>query len=181
MIIRPARTADAEGIAHVHVDSWRTTYPGMVPDDYLVSLSERASLLRWRHALTGAWGTNRTFIAEDPAWGIIGFATCGIQRTKLEGFGGEFYALYLQDFAQGQGTGRQLMATMADDLRAVGINSAVVWVLKSNPSRWFYQRLGGMPLAEQPIRFAGADLVEFAYGWKDLAPLARLSVDPQVR
>lgn len=180
-IIRPARVTDATGIAKVHVESWRSTYPGMVPEKYLVDLSPGSSALRWLHVLHGEWGVNRTFVAVDGQGEIVGFATCGTQRTRLDGFGGEFYALYLIDHAQNQGIGRKLMATMADTLQTAGIKAAVVWVLKGNPSRWFYERLGGVQVAEQPIRFAGAALTEIAYGWKDLAPLARLSAGPQVR
>jgi hypothetical protein len=33
MSIRPATAADAAVIAKVHADSWRTTYPGIVPDE----------------------------------------------------------------------------------------------------------------------------------------------------
>jgi hypothetical protein len=74
-----------------------------------------------------------------------------------------------------------LMAAMAAELVNYGMNSAVVWVLHNNPSRWFYERLGGVRLAEKPVGFAGATLTEVAYGWRDLAPLARLSADPPVR
>lgn len=73
------------------------------------------------------------------------------------------------------------MAAMATELINYGMNSAVVWVLANNPSRWFYERLGGCRLAEKIVPFAGADLTEAAYGWRDLAPLARLSADPPVR
>lgn len=32
MIIRKAKLDDATGIAKVHVDSWRTTYKGIIPE-----------------------------------------------------------------------------------------------------------------------------------------------------
>lgn len=39
MLTRKAALEDAPGIANVHVDSWRSTYKGIVPDTYLASLS----------------------------------------------------------------------------------------------------------------------------------------------
>jgi GNAT superfamily N-acetyltransferase len=180
-LIRPARPGDAAGIAQVHVASWRTTYPGMVPDRYLLDLSVPIYTERWKSLLTDWSGVRGSFVASEPPLGVIGFASCGTQRTRIEGYGGEFYALYLYDHAQGRGIGRQLMATMAGELLRFGMNSAVVWVLRDNPSRWFYERLGGSRLAEQTINFASATLIEVAYGWRDLAPLARLSADPPVR
>jgi hypothetical protein len=48
----------------------------------------------------------------------------------------------------------------------------MVWVLADNPSRAFYERLGGEPLAEKLIEWAGVQLVEVALGWRELAGLA---------
>lgn len=179
-LIRPALPSDAAGIAQVHVESWRSTYPGMLPDRYLVGLSTATHEKRWRGLLTGAPPRGRrTFVAQMGAR-VVGFASCGPQRTGLPGFGGEFYAVYLLDQAQGMGLGRRLLAAMAQQLLAGGTHAAVVWVLRENPSRYFYERLGGDLLAEQPISFAGARLMEVAYGWTDLVPLARLAADPPV-
>lgn len=183
--IRPAIPADAAGIARVHVTSWRSTYPGMLPDRYLIGLSPPAYAARWRTMLAAEGRGRRTFVAVDPddphaRNGVIGFGSCGPQRTSLEGYGGEFYALYMLDHMQGMGWGRRLMGAMAQELLECGMRSAVVWVLRDNPSRWFYERMGGTRLAEQPISFAGARLTEIAYGWTDLVPLARQAADPHV-
>ncbi|WP_051511475.1 GNAT family N-acetyltransferase [Skermanella stibiiresistens] len=180
-LIRRARVEDAAGIAATHVDSWRTTYPDMVPDSYLLGMSESAYTRRWSAILADRARIHGSFVAVEPPIGVVGFASCGAQRTGLEGYGGEFYALYLYDHAQNRGIGRHLMAAMATELMNYGMNSAVVWVLAVNPSRWFYERLGGRRLAEKIADFAGAELTEVAYGWRDLAPLARLSADPPVR
>jgi hypothetical protein len=37
--IREATLADAEGVARVHVDTWRSAYKEMVPDSYLDGLN----------------------------------------------------------------------------------------------------------------------------------------------
>lgn len=179
-IIRHAKPLDAAGIADVHVASWRTTYPGMLPDRYLVAMSERASRERWTRMLAVKSRSEGTYVAVDSSSRIVGFGCCGDQRSALDGYGGEFFAIYLFDYAQGQGLGRRLMAAMAENLMSRGVNSAVVWVLRDNPARWFYERLGGMRIAEHDISFAGSAVTETAYGWRDLAPLARLSAGPSL-
>ncbi|WP_114395624.1 GNAT family N-acetyltransferase [Oleisolibacter albus] len=179
-LIRPARPGDAAAIARVHVESWRTTYPGQLPDQYLVKLSAETYARRWQSLLGAAERGRRTFVLETAADGVAGFASCGSQRTGLSGFDGEFYALYLLDQMQGLGWGRRLLGAMAQQLLDTGMQAAVVWVLRDNQARWFYERLGGQRLAEQPIHFAGARLTEVAYGWSDLVPLARLAADPPV-
>ena len=42
MQIRRAKLDDAPGIAKVHVESWRTTYKGIIPNDFLNNLSYEA-------------------------------------------------------------------------------------------------------------------------------------------
>jgi hypothetical protein len=39
MQIREATIADVTAIDRVHVESWRTTYRGLLPDDYLGNLT----------------------------------------------------------------------------------------------------------------------------------------------
>jgi ribosomal protein S18 acetylase RimI-like enzyme len=179
--IRPARPGDATQIARVHVASWRATYPGMLPDRYLVNMSVPTQAERWRRTLRDPKSAAGTWVAAVQGQGVVGFGSCGAQRTALDGFAGEFFTLYLVEEAQGLGLGRALMATMAADLLEDGRESAVVWVLADNPARWFYERVGGLKVAEVPSRFAGADITEVAYGWRDLEPLARLSAGPRVR
>ena len=38
VVVRPAVRDDLPGIARVHVESWRTTYAGLMPPDYLAGL-----------------------------------------------------------------------------------------------------------------------------------------------
>jgi hypothetical protein len=47
-----------------------------------------------------------------------------------------------------------------------------VWVLKDNPSRGFYERMGGRPLTTAEIEIGGKTLTEVSYGWEDLSAAA---------
>jgi hypothetical protein len=51
--------------------------------------------------------------------------------------------------------------------------SALVWVLRANPSRFFYERLGGRPCGERPIPIGGVTVEAVAYGWRDLGAALR--------
>jgi hypothetical protein len=50
-VIRPAVVSDAVGLAHVHIESWRRTYKGIVPDDYLANLSLESRVQNWQRYL----------------------------------------------------------------------------------------------------------------------------------
>jgi hypothetical protein len=43
-----------------------------------------------------------------------------------------------------------------------------VWVLRENPSRGFYEHLGGTTLNACEIEIGGKSLEELSYGWPDL-------------
>lgn len=51
MRVRAANPSDAHPIARVHVDTWRTTYTGIVPAEYLAGLSYRDRESRWEEIL----------------------------------------------------------------------------------------------------------------------------------
>src|SRR6185312_11535769 len=105
MLIRKAQLEDAVGIAKVHVDSWRTTYKGIVPDSFLDSLSYEKREQIWRSGIEA----NGVYIAEDESGRIVGFASGGAERTgKYEAYIGELYAIYLLEGQQGNGLGRML-------------------------------------------------------------------------
>lgn len=45
--IRPAVSEDGAGIGRVHVETWRTTYRGIVPDEHLAGLSQEKRIVFW--------------------------------------------------------------------------------------------------------------------------------------
>ena len=49
----------------------------------------------------------------------------------------------------------------------------LLWVLQDNhPARRFYESMGGEHVDEKTITIGGTDLIEVAYGWKDIAEIA---------
>ena len=176
MEIRPARLEDAEAIAKVHVDTWRTTYAGIVPDEFLAQLSQERSARMWRRALQDEERQGCLFVAEEAQAGVIGFVSGGPLREEVPGhpvYEGEIYAIYVLAAHRGKGAGSRLMERAFRWLAEHGLASVVVWVLKENPSRGFYQALGGVPIAEQEITIGDAPLLEVAYAWPSAAAAAR--------
>ena len=163
--IRAGAPEDAAAIAHVQVSSWRTTYPGIVPDAYLAELDEERFRQHWRQHLSA--GEFLLFVAED-AHGVFGFITGGKLREAIEAYDAELYAIYLLADRQAHGAGRALTLTLAASLRAAGFTSVIVWALEQNPAVGFYRRLGATPVLRKTIQIGGADLPDLALGWPDL-------------
>jgi len=169
--IRRATDADVLAMARVHIVSWRETYPGMLPEPMLARMSIAHEAIRWQRMLDRprAWAATAAFVAEQSG-AVIGYGSCGAQRTRPlheAGFSGEIGELYVLRRAPRQGAGSGLMRAMAGALFERGHRAMSLWVLEENgPARLFYERLGGMPVAEKR-----AGLAEVAYGWSDLRQL----------
>ena len=174
---RPADLADADAIGALHVQSWRESYPGILPNQLLHGLSVEARSKMWRTILSDLPALNESdvFVAEGPI-GIVGFGACGRQRDSAfrdNGFDAEIGAIYVLKAAQRGGIGKGLMRLMAQAMIGRGRRAASLWVLHQNaPARAFYELLGGALLGERCEELAGASIIEVAYGWSNLTHLA---------
>ena len=110
-----------------------------------------------------------TYVAETEQAEIVGFATGGPERFGDQTYRGELYIIYLPKSRQRKGVGKELTKAVGRRLTESGLRSMLVWVLAENTSaRRFYEALGGEYVREQTMAIGGANLVEVAYGWKDI-------------
>ena len=82
---------------------------------------------------------------------------------------GEIYTLYVQPDFHERGIGRQLLAAAFAAMVDKGYGCSFLWVLRDNPSRYFYERVGGKAVAERQERMWGRTVDQVCYGWPDLA------------
>jgi ribosomal protein S18 acetylase RimI-like enzyme len=179
--IRPARLQDARAIARIEVETWRTTYPGMLPDRVLLRMSAERQAGTWagfvRHRPGDVLVAEQQQAASGRSDAVVGFGNCGPQRDAVLGYAGEVYTLYIAPEAQGCGSGRLLLLGLFARLVQSGHRSALIWVVRANPARFFYERLGGKLVLHRPIPLGGAPIEAVAYGWTDLPAL----IDRQAR
>lgn len=183
--IRRARRDDAAAIGRVHVETWRSAYAGLLPDAMLASMSDVRQSSWWSHAIADPAQARGIFVADDPDRGVIGFGSCGPVRdppVNLDGTErrvGEVYTLYVEPDFQNRGLGRRLLDALFRQLDADGYDTAVLWMLADNPTRFFYEGMGGQRVGERTDTLAGQDVDEVAYAWRDLdAPLVRRKLAP---
>ncbi len=182
--IRPARPPDAVAIAAVHVAVWRSAYANILPADYLSQLSVSRHAAHYVGAIRATGGVIvATASGEDvpPGSGprIVGFATVGRGRRFAEPLAdGEIETLYVLEDWRERGIGRDLVRAAGTHLRDLGCQSAFLWVLRDNPSRWFYQRLGGKVAMDAEIRIGGKAVIQTAYIWN---PIDKLLAETESR
>lgn len=169
MVIREASLEDIEGIAKVHVDSWRSTYKGIISDAYLSRLTVEKRKKNWLWTLNNLNIHEKIFVAEDKGE-IVGFSNGGKNRTPNTEYDGELYALYILKEYQGKGLGKKLVEEVMDTLRKKNYDSMMVWVLESNPAIGFYRKLGGEEFTRKDIEIGQDVLIEVALGWKNIIP-----------
>jgi GNAT superfamily N-acetyltransferase len=189
--IRRARPADAPAIGEIHAQVWRSSYAGILPEAYLASLSAVRLAGFYQRAILDRREGHAVFVAvaggaEAPSRGpvagsaVVGFASGG--RARRPGIAeGEVETLYLLEDWRERGAGRRLMRAMGAHLRVMGCRSAMLWVLRDNPTRWFYSHLGGREAAQETIRVGGQMVEQSAFVWDPIEALLAATAPAQER
>src|SRR6266581_6844374 len=163
--IRTARPGDARRIARLDVETWRVTYAGILAAPFLVGLSAQRRELGWATVIEREPRDVRVAVNDEGR--ILGFGSCGRCRGEPE-FAGEVFTLYVAPDWQNQGIGRRLLLALFERLVDQGCGSAIIWVLRDNPGRFFYQRLGGQEVQRRNFAVGGKRIEAAGYGWPDL-------------
>jgi L-amino acid N-acyltransferase YncA len=165
--IRAATVEDCDDIAEVHIDSWRESYRGLIPQPVLDALSIPDRKAAWQKIFAGL-GRYPVYVAEEERR-VIGFAQGGACRGNALGQEMEVYAIYLLARGQHQGTGSKLLARIMTDFIADGKRSAGLWVMRDNAiARRFYEKSGASPVTERVVSRPEYDRAEVGYAWSDL-------------
>ena len=163
MHIRQAQLKDAEGIAKVHVDSWRTTYKGIIPNEYLDGLSYEQREELWVKNMGNP--DNYVVVAENSDGRIVGFATAGKRGENQTEKAADLTSIYLFADMQGYGIGKMLMKELFVYFTQNGYERIFVEVLKENETRHFYEYYGARLVKEVQIKIGGKVLDELIYEW----------------
>jgi GNAT superfamily N-acetyltransferase len=157
-LIRRAMPMDAERLAVVHVETWRSTYRGILGDGYLAALDVEARARWWTRVIADGAIVHVADVDDEP----VGY--CWVGSSADTGWG-EVIAIYVHPDHWGQGHGRQLLGAGEMSLRDEGHGNALLWVLAANRrARDFYERQGWR--ASKPLRIeeiGGTQVTEVRY------------------
>lgn len=170
LALRPADAEDAPAIAALHAASWRASYRGILPDDYLDQRAADERLALWRGR----------FEAASPPWvrlacwdgELVGFV-CLLPEEAPE-LGVYLDNLHVLPGQQGRGIGRALMAAAAAEASRIAPGRPLyLWVYERNADACAaYGKLGGEVMERREVDTpAGTRAAALRYSWADPARL----------
>jgi ribosomal protein S18 acetylase RimI-like enzyme len=175
--IRKALSKDADAITSVHVNAWRSAYAGLIPQNFLDKVTVEKRRAMWTQNLDQIEAgdpSKMCSVAEDDNGLMLGFISGDKIRDEHPNYDSELYAIYLEETVRQQGIGSRLTLELAGWLAAQGFKSMRLWVLEKNPSRNFYESIGGILVSDtKTVDFGGLELLEVSYGY-DLKKLVKV-------
>jgi ribosomal protein S18 acetylase RimI-like enzyme len=140
--VRPAIARDAKAIAEIHVATWQAAYTGVMPDDFLKSMTVEKRLAYWREAIEFSDPQILVATESDKVIGFVGFDRSRDPGTKSTV--GEIWALYVMPAHWRQGAGLALWDGARDGLKEEGCTQVTLWVLLQNERALrFYEQAAG--------------------------------------
>jgi ribosomal protein S18 acetylase RimI-like enzyme len=156
LIVRRATENDIEAIAHVAAAGWRHAYRGLVSTEAIEDTLE-------------GWYSGETLLRRfsrppldvaERAGTVVGYVQHGPVGDSVH----EVYAIYVEPFMLGQGSGWALWQQVARDARDGEKSAIELWVLEGNRLGidW-YDRQGGHVVGRREIELADGAHTELRY------------------
>jgi GNAT superfamily N-acetyltransferase len=160
-----ANVEDADTIARLHAQSWRTTYVGMLPEAFLEGPLEENRRALWRERF-GSGQNGRSAVLKALLNGeIVGFACVLFDADRC--WGPLLDNLHIHPSHKRLGIGRLLFTAARNTVIRTQSRHFHLWVLEANTAaRRFYEALGGTPVEARSIEVVPTITVpEIRYVW----------------
>jgi ribosomal protein S18 acetylase RimI-like enzyme len=169
--IATATQDDAKDLGMIHVEGWRASYCGLVPQDFLDGLDAGKRAQQWIEWMDQ--GTE-ALIARDENDQPAGFIAFNKLMTPPPGmspvrplYTAEILAIYILPAYWRQGLGKRLIGMAAARLEEKKHKSMCLWVMEKNiRGNAFYKSLGGERCGKKQVEIGGKMLQDVCYGWR---------------
>ena len=157
------KSDDRLAISKVYEESWKYAYKGIVPQDYLDSISEG----QWASHIEQTDRKNLVMVQDGIIIGTSGFGKS--RMAEMNGFG-EIISLYFLPEYMGKGYGRLLLQAVVSELKKMGLGKMFLWVLEENRNaRYFYEKCGFVQTERCLFSdIGGRKLKEVQYCYQDI-------------
>lgn len=168
MTFRDATASDAEAIAHLHAESWRSAYRGILSSDFLENRVHQERREAWKARFSEAERRPVFVLLAENAAQLAGFACVFPDEDPL--WGSYLDNLHVAPGLTGHGIGRDLLSEVARRLRQEGFTGGLyLWIIEQNyRARRFYEELGGAIVGSQIHTMAdGREVLALRCHWFD--------------
>ena len=167
IIIEKMKEEDIEQVAKILIDSWKIAYKDIIDKIFLQNLSLEEKI----QTLNEEYKTRTHMIARNKDTNeIVGVTRFGKRLDELDRFteyDGEIYALYVKPGLLRKKIGSKLLQYAKERVKEQGNHKMIIWCLKENePSRKFYESMGGILLGEKMHNIGGKNYPLVGYGYQ---------------
>lgn len=164
--VRKGNIDDIPQIAFVHITSWQKSFEGILPQDYLDSLSvEKRKIVFAKRMEAESYSL---IVAETGDGKIFGFADFGTPVLKEPNYDTQIYSFYCLPEFQRMGFGKEIFRHSVKEIKKRGGRSLCLDSLEISPYRSFYTRSGGTIIGRDVHHLGDAEYATVIYGWPDL-------------
>ena len=152
------KSDDINAIGKIYEKSWKFAYNGIIPKDYLDSISGD----KWLPHFENGRMNSLVLIENNEFIGTSSY--CKSRSEEFDGFG-EIVSIYLLPEYIGKGYGKKLFEVTLNELIKLGYKNIFLWVLEANTrARRFYEKQN-FKLSDKSnyINIGGKNLKEVAY------------------
>lgn len=167
MRIRKAKAGDEKGIAQVINLTWKDAYRGIVPAEFLNTMTTERHEEMFRENIRT--NSEAIFVLEDGEREIVGMASGAQDRSRQ--YDCELVAIYILPAYQKKGLGKELFKEIIAEHRKNKYRSMIIWTLEQNKDRAFYEKLGGQVKARKTIVLDGQEMPLAGYVWEDISQI----------
>ena len=159
--IRHATPDDAYDRAVCHISSWRSSYKNIVPDEILDNLSVDNVAEKFMRYLENK---DSFFYCATYDGKIIGHFNFCESRDEDKPNIGEIIGFYTIEEVWGKSAGKQMMDFAINEIKNMGYNEVILWVLEENyRARRFYEKCGFVSDGTRKEIIIGKPLIEIRY------------------
>jgi L-amino acid N-acyltransferase YncA len=163
--VRKAQLSDINEIGNVHFHAWKTTYHGIIAQDFLDNLELAERIASAKRRLESP--TSNCFVCVETNLNkVVGFADFGKCREKNVDADGELYAIYFYQEFQNFGGGKMLFNYCFNQMKQLKFKKVMVSLFdKNNATKIFYEKMGGLAIKGDHVDIEGIRYPTATYIW----------------
>ncbi|MBR3817500.1 MAG: GNAT family N-acetyltransferase [Clostridia bacterium] len=164
MLIRNATVGDICSIAELYISNHKSTYRGLVSDEYLDNLTVDSAVIKWSEYLSDK--KNRIWVAFENDTFLGFLASMPDSMSEKIWY---LDSLHICEGSRGKGIGSALIKTVGRYALKNGYDKMSVCVVKGNDSaKKLYIKLGARPLLSFEDKFDNSRVNSEKLLWDDL-------------